>query len=195
VLAKIPSMKKARVTYRPNKLNKTQYFVLAIINMLALLTMIVCMASVLELAHKNIGWGGLFIFIPFATLGTILAYYFTKFLEKTFTILKQELNEKKSTISIGIYSGFIFLTPTIAHYINRTTGSYQEKCEKYIVVDKGESTYRGHTYFLYIKYGGFKEQLHVKKEIWDKVFIKDEIEVCTKEGKLKIDYLTDIKNV
>lgn len=188
-------MKKARVTYSPNKLTKTQNIVLAIINMLALLTMIMCMASVLELAHKNIGWSGAIIFIPFATIGAFIAYYFSNFLAKNFAFLKQELNQKKSTISTGIYSGFIFLTPTIAHYVNRTASSQPEQCKTYIVVDKGESTYRGHTYFLYIKYGYFKEQLHVKKELWDKVYIQGEIEVCTKEGKLKVDYLTEVKNV
>lgn len=192
---KIPSMKKAKVTYNPYKLTKTQNIVLAFINLLALLTIISCMFAVLELANKNIGWGVLFIFIPFSTFGAFIAYLLSKFLANNFAFLKQELNKKKSNISMGIYSGFIFLTPTIAHYVNRTASSQEEQCKTYIVIDKGENTYRGHTYFLYIKYGFFKEQLYVKKEIWDKVEIQGNIEVCTKEGKLKVDYLTKIRNV
>lgn len=188
-------MKRSKFNKDGSRLSTTQSKIIAVLNLLALIVSIVSFASVLELTYKNIGWGGWIIFLPFALLGCICAFYFSRYLVKFFPFLKEEIEKEKSSVGSSVYFGFIFLTPALAHLYNRSPENLVISCEKYRINEKGESTYRGHTYYLYVDYKGSREQLYTSKEDWDRLNRGDKIEVCTAKGKLNVDFLYDVKPI
>lgn len=136
----------------------------------------------------NLFWYSALIGFAIATLMTII-------LKLTKPSVYHE-SSRRYSVHFCLFTGFFLLTPAMTSFINHNYAENTENCRAYKIVRKSTGGKRNKSSWLFLKLdNNSEERFHVSRTFYDKVNEGEEIQICTRKGKLGYDFVEKFKTI
>ncbi|HRI61357.1 MAG TPA: hypothetical protein PK228_16570 [Saprospiraceae bacterium] len=124
--------------------------------------------------------------------GILIAAVLILILKKTNPAILYK-RKMRTNLLVGIVLGCVFVSASVASFINhRFPGAYQN-CRSYSKGEKGRNTRRGGTW-LYLKVDdGGEERFEVNMDLYNSVKEGGQVVLCTRKGALGFDFVTEFR--
>lgn len=175
----------------PKKLTEIEKKKIKRINFLCYFLMIIAFISCLEIKEMENNFHGTILFVVFSIIGLIVAIVFKLYLNKKLPIITID----KSTnifVNVTMFVLFIFGFPALANLYNRKVDVGEIKNCNFKVLELGESSYRGHQYFLYVEINNTYERLTTNEIIWNELKVGKLVELSIAKGGLGMEFVKSI---
>ena len=158
-----------------------------ILILMALISLVSCAFVDFNLGNFKLAWISVII-------GLIVAWLISYFIDRL--IPEIALREKSIKPNIGVLIGAIFMnvSPLIFQNVNKNIFNGIENCKSYKVLDK-DNLAGGRQHFSFkVIVDGKKRMIDCEKDVWDRIEINKNVDICIVTGGLGFDYIKKINS-
>ena len=126
-------------------------------------------------------------------IGMIMATILTLILKKTNPSVFY-LSSRRYVVYFGLFVGSFLFVPSSASFINHFFSEKESTCKNYKIIRKSKGGKRNKESWLYLRVGNDNEErFDVTRNIYDKTKEGEQIQLCTKKGRLGYDFVIDFR--
>jgi hypothetical protein len=135
------------------------------------------------------------LFWKSAFVGILAALLLTAIIKFT-TPSVYYMSSRRYLVHVGLFLGFFVFTPSLASFINHHFSDNRIKCLTYPLVNKDVGGKRSGSFWIFLKLDeNSEERFNVSQRFYDKVSEGDQVNLCTKKGKLGYDFVETFKTI